>query len=383
MYVAYVLNHCWNDNIKNVPLTALLGVTVDTSILLRYHFWQQVYFKAIEPGFPSDSKERLGHVVGISEHVGHAFTWKILDSVTHKVIHRSLCRPINDESLNRRLHKNTSKDTSVRPIIQSKTFDCADVEDDKKRKHLDVETITVVEKEKCEENALLSIKDLVGRTFLKDCAEGQRHRAGIVDLIDKHDNELMSNPERAKFLCALDEDGREELLTYNQRMDYLNRDIENSVLWRFNRIISHQGPLGQHDRDSKRSKYNITVEWEGGEVTTEPLNIIAKDDPVTCAVYERDNNLLNLEGWKRFKSLARRQNLMRLAKQAYLRSFRTAPKFKYGHEVPKNFHEAKRIDTINANNRWHDAISLELMQIDKYNTFADLGHSNEITAPKG
>jgi hypothetical protein len=42
MYVAYVLNHSLNDNIKNVPLTALLGVTVDTSVLLRYHFWQQV-----------------------------------------------------------------------------------------------------------------------------------------------------------------------------------------------------------------------------------------------------------------------------------------------------------------------------------------------------
>jgi hypothetical protein len=74
MYVAYVLNHTWSDNIKNIPLTALLGITVDTSILLRYHFWQQVYFKAIEPGFPSDSKERLGHVVGISEHVGHCRT---------------------------------------------------------------------------------------------------------------------------------------------------------------------------------------------------------------------------------------------------------------------------------------------------------------------
>jgi hypothetical protein len=170
-----------------------------------------VYFKAIEPGFPSESKEHLGHVVGISEHVGHALTWKILDPITHKVIHRSLCRPINEESLNRRLHNNTSKDTSVRPIIQSKTFDCTDVEDDEKSKLLDVETINVGEEEKCGDNVLLSIKHLVGRTFLKDCADGQRHRARIVDLIDKHDNELMSNPERAKFLCPLDEDGREEL----------------------------------------------------------------------------------------------------------------------------------------------------------------------------
>jgi hypothetical protein len=31
MYLTYVLDHTWNENIKNVPLTALLGVTVDTS----------------------------------------------------------------------------------------------------------------------------------------------------------------------------------------------------------------------------------------------------------------------------------------------------------------------------------------------------------------
>ena len=69
MYVAFVLNHTWSNNIKNVPLTALLGVTVVISVLLCYHFWQQVYYKAVEPGFPSDSKERLGRIVGISEHV--------------------------------------------------------------------------------------------------------------------------------------------------------------------------------------------------------------------------------------------------------------------------------------------------------------------------
>ena len=84
MYVAFVLNHTWSHNIKNVPLTALLGITVDISVLLRYHFWQQVYFIAIEPGFPSDSKERLGHIVGISQHVGHTLTWKILDVETNK-----------------------------------------------------------------------------------------------------------------------------------------------------------------------------------------------------------------------------------------------------------------------------------------------------------
>jgi hypothetical protein len=98
IYVSFVFNHTWDENIKNVPLTALLDVTVDTSILLWYHFWQKVYFEAVEPGFPSESRERLGHIVGISEHVGHALTWKVFDPITKKVLHRSLCRRVDDSA---------------------------------------------------------------------------------------------------------------------------------------------------------------------------------------------------------------------------------------------------------------------------------------------
>ena len=123
MYVAFVLNHTWSNNIKNVPLTALLGVTVDISVLLRYHFWQQVYYKAVEPGFPSDSKERLGRIVGISEHVGHALTWKILDVETNKVLYRNLCRPATDGAANLRIAPIGGETVSVRPYIKSKTFD--------------------------------------------------------------------------------------------------------------------------------------------------------------------------------------------------------------------------------------------------------------------
>ena len=54
-YVAYLLNHTWSDNIKDVPLSALTGITIDISVLLCFHFLQQVYYCAIEPGFPSDS----------------------------------------------------------------------------------------------------------------------------------------------------------------------------------------------------------------------------------------------------------------------------------------------------------------------------------------
>ena len=59
-----------------------------------------------------------------------------------------------------------------------------------------------------------------------------------------------------------------------------------------------------HQRDWKGSKYNVQVEWETGEIAFEPLSIIAADDPVTCAAYAKENDLLALEGWHRFRNLA-------------------------------------------------------------------------------
>jgi hypothetical protein len=62
----------------NVPLTQLTGSTVDISVLLQFHFWQKIYYKAVDVDFPSDSPDAFGHIVGISEHCGHALTWQIL-----------------------------------------------------------------------------------------------------------------------------------------------------------------------------------------------------------------------------------------------------------------------------------------------------------------
>ena len=51
MYVAFVLNHKWSNNIKNVPLTALLGVTVDISVLLCYFSGNKSTIKLLNLAF--------------------------------------------------------------------------------------------------------------------------------------------------------------------------------------------------------------------------------------------------------------------------------------------------------------------------------------------
>ena len=88
-------------------------------------------------------------------------------------------------------------------------------------------------------------------------------------------------------------------MTYQQIMDHIEKD-DSEIYWKFKRIIGHQGPLYPDDPHYNGSMYNVQVEWENGEVTYEPLAIIAADDPVVCAQYALDNNLLNKDGWKRF-----------------------------------------------------------------------------------
>ena len=45
-----------------------------------------------------------------------------------------------------------------------------------------------------------------------------------------------------------------------------------------------------------------------GEATFELLNVIAADDPITCAAYAEEKNLYNLDAGKDLDILSRRRN---------------------------------------------------------------------------
>jgi Reverse transcriptase (RNA-dependent DNA polymerase) len=380
-YVCYLLNHTFNVTTNGVPLTLLTGSTVDISPLLRFHFWQKVYYKAVEVDFPSNSPEEVGHIVGISEHCGHAMTWKLLTEDTQVVIHRSLVRPFSLDDPNIRADMFGGEEDAINkdPIIKS----CPNSIDGPTTNQV----IPSIDhpNDTNESKPVFNPEDLVGRSFLMDEQEdGQRFRAKIVKMIDDHESKVEDNPTRKKFLLSINDDSGEEIITYNKLLDYLQRDEENEIVWKFRRIISHQGPLTSNHPEYKGSTYNVQVEWETGEITTEPLNLIAADDPIYCAIYARDNKLLDQPGWKRFKSIAKRQkNMIRLINQAKLRSFNTAPRYKYGYEVPRDYAHALRLDAKNGNTKWQDARSVEMNQIHEYETFIDKGHHSKTPVPAG
>ena len=141
-------------------------------------------------------------------------------------------------------------------------------------------------------------------------------------------------------------------------------------LYRFRTIIGHQGPLLASDPDWIGNKYNVQVEWETGEITFEPLSIIAADDPVTCAAYAKENDLLALEGWCRFRSLAKKDKVLaRAIKQSKIRQVRRSQTYMFGYLIPRNYMESMQFDSENKNSKWYDAIKLEMESMLEYKVF--------------
>ena len=83
------------------------------------------------------------------------------------------------------------------------------------------------------------------------------------------------------------------------------------------------------------------MEWETGKISIEPLAVIAADDPVTCAADAKEHDLLAVEGWHRFRNLAKKDKVLaRAIKQSEIRQVRR-------YLIPRNYMEAMQFDSEN------------------------------------
>jgi hypothetical protein len=115
-YVCFILNFTVSSALNGgVPIQRATGFTNDISPLLRFRFWEPVYYNST---FPSKSREQLGRFVGIAENVGHFMTFKILTDDTNKILFCSNVRSALDpKAKNLRLDP-LSGETSVPVIIK-------------------------------------------------------------------------------------------------------------------------------------------------------------------------------------------------------------------------------------------------------------------------
>ena len=207
---------------------------------------------------------------------------------------------------------------------------------------------------------------------------GERYHTKILEALVESEEQLAKHPDRIKFICSLNDDMYEEILTYNEILVYIvkneEQDADQAIAWKFKRIAGHQGPLKKGDPRYNGSKFNVLVEWETGESTYEPLDVITADDPVMCAIYAEDKGLLDEPGWRCFKSITKCESLLlHMTNQAKLCLFRCSPKYKFGYQVPNNHAEVMLLDKKNLSSKWADAEEKERACFREYRVFKDIG----------
>ena len=234
----------------------------------------------------------------------------VLDAETFTILHRSALRPRSPKDYNKRLVDDGGEEDH-QPHSKP-TKHPTSVPDDEKPAQPATPTVYIKSRH---DDGPTSSKllpefnphDLVGRTFLLPPGDNvERLRAKVtrkvVEDIDQVDGERVQN---LSFILGIGNGKLEEIISYNQLVDHLeaaaNEDNEiGDDLYKFRALIGHQGPLRPTDPNWKGSKYNVLVQWETGEKTYKPLSVLAADDPVTCATYAKENDLLHTDGWKRF-----------------------------------------------------------------------------------
>ena len=397
-YIFVVLHHLASPTLQGIyPGQALQGTTPDISFMLHSSFYESVYYRidSSEPdfNFPSSSNDNKGYWAGFAANQGDSLTWRTLTEDTQRIIICSGIQGSLSTTTNQCLASPSGEGTTLPFSIpypqHSKNSLPLDPFDESTA---NFEQFVNSQSGEDEDNPIpmanIDIPIPFGSSFLLPPEDnGEHHMAKIID-IDDHGPPL----EDMKFKLKINKDQAEEIMSYNQLMDYIQKGTDGEedldLLFKFKDILAHQGPLESTDPNHKGSKYNVMVEWEPGEVTYEPLTLISKEDPINCAVYAKKRDLLDTTGWnhpKRHAKISKRP--IRAVKQSRIHQVRASARYQHGFQVPKDFNDAISLDKENSNTHWQDEMDLELTQIHEYKVFKDTGkaqfHDGKAVTPDG
>jgi hypothetical protein len=228
-----MLNNAFLEVIQSTPLRQAYGTDNDISPMLYFSFYELVYYLVDETTFPSKSKELRGQWVGVSENVGHFMTYKILTDDTRRIIHRSnIYSAADPNARNLCLDPLNDKPPEVIRSLQ-KASPASDHGEDFSLHSMEPTYESPEHPSTGDDMVIVNPQELLGRTFLMDTQEdGQRFRAHIVECISDHKSNVHCSDDHVKFRVSVNEDEYEEIITYNELMDFIEKNQENNaIVW--------------------------------------------------------------------------------------------------------------------------------------------------------
>ena len=107
LYVIDLHNHMACPKLQNhiTPIQKAFGYVPDISKFLQFYWWERVLYKndTALHSFPSGTYEGVGRFVGITNNIGDALTYQILDEHTEQIVYRSCVRSMDPENPNIRV----------------------------------------------------------------------------------------------------------------------------------------------------------------------------------------------------------------------------------------------------------------------------------------
>jgi hypothetical protein len=86
-----------------------------------------------------------------------------------------------------------------------------------------------------DDTVIVDPQELLGCTFFMDTQEdGHRFRAHIVECISDHESNVHHSDDHVKFRISINEDEYKKIITYNELMDFIEKNQENdAIMWQF------------------------------------------------------------------------------------------------------------------------------------------------------
>ena len=323
------------------------GFTPDISSLIQHQFWDLVYFMKYEVDFPTKGgNEGLGRWLGRAQNYGDKMCYRILDVETHAIVIRSMVRPANKIRPNKGLEdlrkdqakqaNPTKKNTfPVIPVTKGRTIIVKDHD----------EPFRILQHGK---PALINPDDLID-IYIYDVYKNRK--GGETKMRGKVTERIDDTRYRVSF-----DNGKQRTYDYEEIINMANRpDEDDEERWIFEKIISHRWS------PTSTGKIDVLVKWEGYEEPSwEPMEIMKKDDPVTLAKYAEENHLLNKSAWKWANRYVKNKKKVIRISRLMASKRKTGTKYQFGYRVPRTISEAYKLDEINGNTKWADAIKKEV-----------------------
>jgi hypothetical protein len=160
-------------------------------------------------------------------------SYKILTDDTRRIIHHSNIRLAADPNA-RNLHLDLLNDKPPEVIWSlHKASPALDHGEDSSLHSMEPTDENPERPSTGDDMVIVNPQELLGCTFLMDTQEdGQRFRAHIIECISDHESNIRRSDDHVKFQISVNEDEHEEIITYNELMDFIKKNQENNaIVW--------------------------------------------------------------------------------------------------------------------------------------------------------